>query len=562
MRFPRLSIRAKLAIGFGAIVVLILAMLAAAIFNFSRFQRANELNTLSYRTMEETHGLLESLNGIQTGERGFALTGMEGYLAPAERGKSSFDRRMARAMQLTAANAEQQGRLQQLEQAEKQWLKLAIEPVLKMRKGVTAGAIQMDSLVQFEQGGRGEELMTDMRKMLDEINAVEAASRETRSREADVLQGATEVILIGGGVLVAAMASIIAMVLIRSIVKPLAQAVRVAETVAAGDLSSHIEVGTGGETGQLLSALKNMHDGLEDIVERVRTGTDAISIAATEIADGNSNLSARTETQSTSLEKTSAAIGVLTEAVHKNADNAQQANTLASSACGQARNAGDVVRKVVDNMASIRDSSRKITDIIAVIDGIAFQTNILALNAAVEAARAGEQGRGFAVVAAEVRNLSQRSVTAAKEIKALITDSVSNVDAGSALVDEAGKVMGEVVSSVMHVAGIMGDIASASEEQRSGIDNVRQAIGMMDGMTQQNAALVEEAAAAAMSMREQAATLSAAVRAFTLSGDAGAEGGGSREGLAPGEAPARILRGMPEPEAARPAAMLRLVGRG
>ncbi|MBV8634083.1 MAG: methyl-accepting chemotaxis protein, partial [Burkholderiaceae bacterium] len=263
-------------------------------------------------------------------------------------------------------------------------------------------------------------------------------------------------------------------------------------------------------------ALKDMDDSLLKIVSEVRQGTDAIATASQEIASGNSDLSSRTESQASSLEETASSMEELTDTVRQNAENARQANQLVVSASEFAQKGGKVVGQVVTTMGSIKESSRKIVDIIGVIDGIAFQTNILALNAAVEAARAGEQGRGFAVVAAEVRNLAQRSAGAAKEIKTLIGDSVEKVDQGSKLVDEAGRTMGEMVTSVQHVADIMSEITAASQEQSAGIGEVNQAIAQMDEMTQQNAALVEQAAAAAESMQEQAALLADAVSVFKL----------------------------------------------
>jgi len=298
------------------------------------------------------------------------------------------------------------------------------------------------------------------------------------------------------------------------IVRPLGQAVSVAETVAAGNLGSRIDVPSSDETGQLLQALKEMNDSLAKVVGEVRTGTDTIATASSQIASGNQDLSSRTEEQASSLEETAASMEELTSTVKQNADNARQANQLAVSASEVAVRGGSVVSQVVDTMGSINASSRKIVDIIGVIDGIAFQTNILALNAAVEAARAGEQGRGFAVVASEVRNLAQRSAAAAKEIKTLIDDSVGKVEEGSRQVAEAGRTMDEIVDSVKRVTDIMGEITAASQEQTSGIEQINQAITQMDQVTQQNAALVEEAAAAAASLQEQAGSLSGAVSVF------------------------------------------------
>ncbi len=287
-----------------------------------------------------------------------------------------------------------------------------------------------------------------------------------------------------------------------------------------GDLGPDPEARSQDELGAILRQVSEMKGHLSSMIANVRDSASLIDTGSHEIASGNADLSARTESQAGSLQETASSMEELTTTVRQNADNARQANQLVMSASGVAMRGGHVVGQVVDTMGSIKDSSRKIVDIIAVIDGIAFQTNILALNAAVEAARAGEQGRGFAVVAAEVRTLAQRSAAAAKEIKELIGDSVEKVDAGSKLVDEAGRTMDEIVSSVKHVADIMGEITAASQEQSGGIEELNRAIGQMDEMTQQNAALVEQAAAAAQSMQQQAALLAQAVSVFKL--DAGA----------------------------------------
>ncbi|MGZ5009978.1 MAG: methyl-accepting chemotaxis protein [Methylobacter sp.] len=313
-----------------------------------------------------------------------------------------------------------------------------------------------------------------------------------------------------------ALGSVISWMLTRGIVQPIREAVAVAETVAGGDLTHNIEVRSSDETGALLRALRHMNDSLVGIVSQVRGGTDTIATASREISAGNLDLSSRTEQQAGALEETAASMEELTTTVRQNADNARQANQLAIAASEVATQGGAVVGEVITTMGAINDSSQRIADIIGVIDGIAFQTNILALNAAVEAARAGEQGRGFAVVASEVRNLAQRSAAAAKEIKELITASVANVDAGTKLVDRAGATMEEVVGSIRRVTDIMAEITSASQEQTGGIEQVNSAITQMDHVTQQNAALVEEAAAAATSMQDQAAKLAEVVSVFNV----------------------------------------------
>ncbi len=311
--------------------------------------------------------------------------------------------------------------------------------------------------------------------------------------------------------------ALFAVLIAKSIVTPLNNAVNIAICVAEGDLTTRIETGGSDETGQLLKALFDMNKSLVATIGQVNESVDTIATASSQIASGNADLSSRTESQASSLEQTAASMEELTSIVKKNADNAHKANQLVVSASDVAIRGGHVVGDVVSTMGSIKTSSGKIVEIISVIDGIAFQTNILALNAAVEAARAGEQGRGFAVVASEVRNLAQRSASAAREIKTLIDNSVEQVELGSKLVDQAGRTMEEIVSSVKHVAEIMSEIAAASQEQSSGIEQVNRAISHMDEMTQQNAALVEQAAAAAESMRDQAKVLANTVQIFKLS---------------------------------------------
>jgi len=306
----------------------------------------------------------------------------------------------------------------------------------------------------------------------------------------------------------------------QSITVPLAQAVTVAETVARGDLGQPIRANTLDETGRLMRALHDMQEKLAGAVRIIRAGSETISSASGQIAAGNTDLSSRTEEQAASLEETAASMEELASTVKQNADNARQANQLAASASEIAQRGGAVVSAVVSTMGDISASSRKISEIVSVIDGIAFQTNILALNAAVEAARAGEQGKGFAVVAGEVRSLAQRSAQAAREVKALIEASVGKVAEGAEHAENAGTTMQEVVASVKRVTDIMGEIAAASQEQASGIEQVNRAVSQMDEVTQQNAALVEEAAAAAGSMQDQAHALVKAVGVFRLGEDA------------------------------------------
>ncbi|AKJ28599.1 methyl-accepting chemotaxis protein [Caldimonas brevitalea] len=320
------------------------------------------------------------------------------------------------------------------------------------------------------------------------------------------------------------LAAVAAFTLTRSITRPLAQARQMLQKVAEGDLSNRVEVDRRDEVGELLNGLRTMQHKLSELVQDVRRNADGVATASVQIAQGNQDLSGRTEQQAASLEQTAASMEELNSTARQNAANANQANDLARAASAVAQRGGEVVGQVVSTMREINDSSRRIADIIGVIDGIAFQTNILALNAAVEAARAGEQGRGFAVVATEVRSLAQRSAGAAKEIKSLIGASVDRVEVGTGLVDQAGHTMSEIVQGIARVTDLLGGIAVASQEQTQGIEQVSAAVSGMDQVTQQNAALVEQAAAAAESLKGQAGALVSTVGAFRLAqeGRAGA----------------------------------------
>ena len=365
---------------------------------------------------------------------------------------------------------------------------------------------------------------------IDEVIKSVQKEVDEQSRLAGQSMARSQTIILTISCLAILLGAAIAVFITRGLLKQLggepSEVSAIASRIAGGDLSVHIDI-RGGDRSSIMHAIKEMRDGLVQIVGRIRTGTDTIASASNQIASGNLDLSARTEQQASSLEETASSMEELTSTVKQNADNARQANQMAVTASDVAAKGGAVVSEVVQTMGEINESAKKIVDIITVIDGIAFQTNILALNAAVEAARAGEQGRGFAVVASEVRNLAQRSASAAKEIKALIDNSVEKVDAGSKQVDRAGATMQEVVESIKRVTDIMAEISAASQEQTAGIEQINQAITQMDETTQQNAALVEEATAAAQSMQEQAQSLGKLVGTFRIDGTAVQSGAGS-----------------------------------
>ena len=408
--------------------------------------------------------------------------------------------------------------------------------VAQVRAMVAQGKQQEATVLAF---GKGMDAMHALAESLRKQIDFQEGRFDGMNNDADAAYALSVRIIVtvsGAAVLLALGAAIL---ITRSVVGPLQRAVEVARTVAAGDLTSHIEVKGTDEAAQMMAALKDMNASLLQVVSEVRAGSGEIATAAREIASGNLELSSRTEQQAGSLEETASSMEEMTSTVRQNAENAQQANVLAAGASDVARRGGAVVAQVVQTMGDIDTASRKIVEIIGVIDGIAFQTNILALNAAVEAARAGEQGRGFAVVASEVRSLAQRSASAAKEIKQLIDASVGKVSLGSQLVGQAGSTMAEVVASVQRVTDIMGEISSASREQEGGITQINHAVTEMDAVTQQNAALVEEAAGAAGSLQEQADRLQQMVAVFKVDG---------AQAAAP--APARPVRHMAAPAAA------------
>ncbi|GJJ04177.1 hypothetical protein RugamoR64_47150 [Duganella rhizosphaerae] len=368
--------------------------------------------------------------------------------------------------------------------------------------------------------GRSQQTLDAVNGQLDKLLAAQMAGSQQAARAADELYDGARLITLSTLGMAVFGGALLALWLARSISAPLQRAMQAAQRISDGDLSTHIGATGNNETGKLLQAMQHMNDSLLGIIGQVQQGARAIDGAAREIAEGNLNLSTRTEQQAASLEETASSMEQLTATVKQNAEHAMQANQLALSASAVALRGGADVEQVVGTMASINDSSRKIAEIIGVIDGIAFQTNILALNAAVEAARAGEQGRGFAVVASEVRNLAQRSAAAAKEIKELIADSVDKVARGTQLADQARNTMDEVVGSVKRVTGLIGEIADASAEQTAGLEQVNQAVAEMDQATQQNAALVEQAASATAAMQAETGKLNEAIGVFSAQGEA------------------------------------------
>jgi len=508
-----LKIGARLGVGFSVVLLLLTVLTATGIL---RMNRASDMTDEMINVRMHNERLIsEWFKVIEVN----AVRATAAWQVADADAQKDFETNMAQSSVRATEIQDQMGKRLERDDA-----KALYNDVLSARKAYLAirkSVFKTKAAGDLESGKRlFENDMESSRKVYLEALRKLAENQQAALDEAaaeihqEYRSGRTLLVTLGAAAIIMGIA--FAWWITRTITQPINAAVRVAQTVSAGDLTSDIRVESDDETGQLMSALKDMNSNLVSIVGQVRSGSVTMTSVSNEIAAGNLDLSSRTEEQASSLQLTASSMEDLTSTVKLNAANARQANQLAISASEIASRGGAVVSEVVSTMGSINDSSRRIVEIISVIDSIAFQTNILALNAAVEAARAGEQGRGFAVVASEVRNLAQRSASAARDIKGLIDDSVQKVSVGSALVDRAGQTMDEIVQSIGRVTQIMNEITDASDAQHAGIEQVNRAIGEMDQVTQQNAALVEEAAAAAESMQQQSAQLAQVVSVFKL----------------------------------------------
>jgi methyl-accepting chemotaxis protein len=517
MKLSNLNVGTRLAMAFGLVLVLMAFLVVVGLTRFG------SIGATSAQLVESDWVKAEAASVITATTRANARRTMELLIVNDKNQRERVKQRIEDNKKTITEAIERLDRLVKLPEG-----KALLAKIKDQRKVFVASMGRVAALVDETDYSEARNLMLSetlpaldtLQGSVDALNALQKKVVEQSGAEVIETVRFSQLLFIGIGIGALLAGIAFAVMLSRSITRPLNHAVDIARTVASGDLTSRIEVKTKDETGRLLQALKDMNDSLVRIVAQVRTGTDTIAGASTQIAAGNLDLSSRTEEQASTLEETASSMEELTSTVKQNADNARQADQLAQSASEVANRGGMVVSQVVETMGSINESSKKISDIISVIDGIAFQTNILALNAAVEAARAGEQGRGFAVVATEVRNLAQRSAAAAKEIKSLIDDSVEKVAAGTKLVDQAGATMSEIVGSVQRVTDIMAEITAASDEQSAGIEQINLAITQMDEVTQQNASLVEEAAAAADAMQDQARGLQQVVGTFRIDSSA------------------------------------------
>ncbi|MEW6098275.1 MAG: methyl-accepting chemotaxis protein [Pseudomonadota bacterium] len=508
------TIRVRM-IGAIAVVLVLLALVGGAgLFGMYRIQSlSGDFIEHSFTTSEALASMREDMGLLRRHEKDMIINYEDS--AAVMRGKeawqASYDRLVKRIDQMAASDASNRAVLQEMRSHLEQYAK-HFQPVAAQLMASGYDSATVANRVMTKAVAAYDEAEQRL-KRLDQ--ALTAKGRAAEERNAQAVQGT---IALFGVALAIAVLVVVPLTLLNmhSICKPISQAKQLAQAIADGDLTQRVEAQGKDEAAELLRALQEMQSSLRRIVSQVQSSTESITTASTEIASGNQDLSSRTEQAASNLQQTASSMEQLTGTVKQSADAAAQANQLACSASEVATRGGQVVSQVVATMDEINAASKKIADIIGVIDGIAFQTNILALNAAVEAARAGEQGRGFAVVAGEVRNLAQRSAQAAKEIKTLIGASVEKVESGAKLVQDAGSTMSEIVASVQRVTDIIGEISAAAAEQNQGIGQVNAAVVQLDQMTQQNAALVEESAAAAESLKEQALRLAQMVRSFRI----------------------------------------------
>jgi len=511
MNIANLRVRTRLFAGFGLLCAFLIVVVVLGTTMLGRIKNGTDVIVNNYMPkIEASNAVLTEVNNVS-----IALRNMMLNADPADRKVQAADVEKARANiaatfeKLAPTIVSEEGRALLRQSQDYNAKFVAAQDVLLRHIG--AGEIEQASTYLVNEY---RPMLAEYRKVIGGQIDMQKKLAAQASRDADATYDNTLHLMLALSAVILVLAGLIAWRITASITAPVARALAIAETVAAGDLTSRIEVTSKDELGLLLAALKKMNDSLLATVTTVRSGTELIASASSQVAAGSMDLSSRTEEQASALEETASSMEELTSTVRQNADNARQANTLAGVAATVAERGGAVIAQVVGTMDAINASSARMADIIGVIDGIAFQTNILALNAAVEAARAGEQGRGFAVVATEVRNLAQRSAAAAKDIKHLIEDSTGRAGDGSRLVNEAGSTMHEIVDSIRRVADIMGEISAASGEQSAGIEQINGAVVQMDQVTQQNAALVEETSAAADAMRMQAAKLAEAVAVF------------------------------------------------
>jgi methyl-accepting chemotaxis protein len=550
--FRNLPVRWKLLFGFGLVLLIAVGQSVFAYRATSRSLETNHWVEHTYQVLRLADEARAAMVNMEAGFRGFLVTGREEFLEPYHEGRRTVAERLAALRRETADNPEQVRRWEQIEARAGDWQQAVVEPGLALRRAVTAGRARMEDVVRFLSTGEGKKRLDGIRALFAEAAGVERGLLERRNRDQDAAAAFLLQLLVWGTLLMVGLGLGLGVLLAGMVSRPLHAAVRALEALAAGDVTQRLSVDTRDEVGRMAAALNQAVESMRSALLAVRATATEVATAAGQLSAASEELAAGSQEQASSLEQTAASLEEITGTVKQTADNARVASQVAADSREQAQKGGKVVAAAVGAMNEINQASKKIAEIITTIDEIAFQTNLLALNAAVEAARAGEQGRGFAVVAGEVRNLAQRSAAAAKEIKALIQDSVARVEAGTGLVTQSGQTLEEIVTSAKRVADLVAEIAAACQEQSTGIDQVNRAVTQMDQVTQKTAAQTEELASTAQAMAGQAQRLQALVGQFRLEAAATP---GPAEAPAPAAsrpAPSAPRPGTPAPRAAAP----------
>lgn len=515
-----LSIGQKLYAGFGVVLAVLVALSILSYVNFSKQNETAEWNDHTYAVLLELQAVTASMVDMETGQRGYSLTGEEKSLEPFLNGEKSFNERFAKVKELTSDNPKQQSLMDQIEAKSLEWQAIADEAI-ELRKQVAAGNGSMDAVVRAEQEARGKAFFDEFRALIAQSEEMERTLLAERAQDNIERRSMTNLSLIIGTLIAVALAVGIAFVITRAITKPIYEVNQAAKKMANGNLDIDIAVKSNDEIGDLSRAFQEMADSTNEVLTNISLSADQVSSGSRQVSDSSVALSQGATEQASSIEELTASLEEIGSQTDMNAQRATEANTLAESVKLKAVEGDDQMKAMLRSMDEINEASSNISKIIKVIDEIAFQTNILALNAAVEAARAGQHGKGFAVVAEEVRNLAARSANAAKETTDLIEGSIKKVEGGTSIANETATALNEIVSGVSKVAVLVDQIASASNEQASGIAQVNQAIFQVSQVTQTNSATSEETASASEQLSSQAAKLKEQVNRFVLKKNGG-----------------------------------------